>query len=156
MEYINPKKDIFLPRELWQEYSLMDYILPLLKPKQCGIWVRYGIWPFRPYTYQGGNVEPVVLHKKYIFPKFYIWNRSIGVETPPSGWKSYSVRPRLTLGTLEIRDDTYAKVFSKTLRNERNRWLRDEHTEYDIKEVLPELFFSKHTMRRPVPPRRSG
>ncbi len=136
------KKDVFIPRELWQEYDLTKSLDKIFCPKKFGDWIYYGFWPL--YMAVSFSEEVPLLPNKRSFslwPTVYAWDRIAKKnDEVEKGWIKAGSNPRKRLGVLEVRDGDYYKSWGDTTKNLRNRWLKINGSSYEVSEVMREEF----------------
>lgn len=141
---ILPKKDVFIPRELWEEYDLTKSMDRIFHPKKVSDWIYYGLWPlFIAVSF--GDKEPSIPKRRgfALWPTVYVWDRLIEKsKSEERGWKRVGLSPRKRLGVLEVRNDEYYKSWGDTTKNLRNRWLKLKGNAYEILELKREEFLS--------------
>ncbi len=127
--------DMFLMREMWPDYNLMQSIIPAMKPIKNGEWIEYGLWPLIVRVYQGDE-RPNIENKYYLTPRILAWDRTKCdnlVDT--KGWLSIGKEPRKLYGYLEIRDNNYTQKWNETARYGFRKWQSVYRKQYDIVEV---------------------
>lgn len=127
--------DIFLMREMWPDYNLLQSIVPAMKPVAQGEWIEYGFWPMIIQVYQG-DTRPGIGNKRYLTPRILAWDRiQQNSKADTSGWLSVGKSSRKLYGFLEIRDDKYIYKWNDTARYGLRKWQSVYKCQYDIIEV---------------------
>ncbi len=143
---LKEKKDIFIPREQWEEYDLTKSIEKILFPKKINEWFYHGFWPLFMAVFFGDE-EPSLPKKMdlSLWPRVYVWDRlSERNDGKANDWKKVGSNPRKRLGVLEVRDSHYYKNWGDTTKNLRNRWLKLNGTVFEIIDVQREDFFAEY------------
>jgi hypothetical protein len=139
-------KDIFIPREQWEEYDLTKSMDAVLTPRKRGAWIYYGFWPLLMAISFSKKAPELPPQKGLrLWPRVYVWDRlGKGEEEEGKGWTRVGSAPRKRLGVLEVRDGEYYKSWGDTTKNQRNRWLKMSESMYEVVEVPREEFFLEY------------
>ena len=138
-------KDMFIPREQWEEYDLtksMDKILFARKEKE---WFCYGFWPLL-MAISFSKEKPVVPKKGglRLWPRVHVWDRLVKKDGDEEGWTKVGRGPRKKLGVLEVRNAEYYTSWGDTTKNLRNRWLKLNGAVYEVAQVERDVFLKEY------------